>query len=62
MGRPHRSSEGGHIYHVLNRGNARMTVFDDKGDFDAFEKVLAEAVERSDTRLLAYCLLPNHWH
>jgi len=47
---------------VLNRGNARMTVFDDKGDFDAFEKVLAEAVERSDTRLLAYCLLPNHWH
>ncbi|HVA44771.1 MAG TPA: transposase [Pirellulales bacterium] len=62
MGRPHRASEGGFVYHVLNRGNAGMTVFDDQGDFDAFEKVLAEAVERTDTRLLAYCLLPNHWH
>lgn len=24
--------------------------------------MLAEAVERTATRLLAYCLLPNHWH
>ena len=32
------------------------------GDYAAFEKVLLEAVERTETRLLAYCLLPNHWH
>lgn len=50
------------MYHVSNRGNARMNLFDDRGDFDAFKKVLAEAVARADTRLLAYCLLPNHWH
>jgi putative transposase len=24
--------------------------------------VLSQAVERSQTRLLAYCVLPNHWH
>jgi putative transposase len=39
-----------------------MTIFNDDGDYEAFEKVLAQAVERTGTRLLAYCLLPNHWH
>ena len=62
MGRPHRAAEGGFVYHVLNRGNARMHIFDDERDYDAFDKILAEAVERSQTRLLAYCLMPNHWH
>jgi len=62
MGRPHRAAEGGYLYHVLNRANARMTIFRNDEDFIAFEKVLAQAVERSQTRLLAYCVLPNHWH
>ena len=62
MGRAHRAAEGGYVYHVLNRANARMTIFADAGDYEAFEKVLAEAVERTGTRLLAYTLLPNHWH
>ena len=55
MGRPHRAAEGGYVYHVLNRGNARMRVFDDDRDYDAFERLLAEAVERSEMRLLASC-------
>ena len=50
------------MYHVLNRANARMTIFDDDEDYAAFEQVLEEAVERTQTRLLAYCVLPNHWH
>jgi putative transposase len=50
------------VYHVLNRANARMRIFDDDADYEAFERVLSEAVERSQTRLLAYCLMPNHWH
>ena len=62
MGRPRRAAEGGYVYHVLNRANARMTIYDDDGDYEAFEKVLLQAVERTETRLLAYCLLPNHWH
>ncbi|HEX2474325.1 MAG TPA: transposase [Lacipirellulaceae bacterium] len=62
MGRPHRAAEGGYVYHVLNRANARMTIFENDADYEAFENVLAEAVERSETRLLAYCLMPNHWH
>jgi putative transposase len=56
MGRPQRAAEGGYVYHVLNRANARMTIFADEGDYVAFERVLGEAVERSETRLLAWCL------
>jgi putative transposase len=62
MGRPHRAAEGGYVYHVLNRANARLRIFHKDADYVAFEDVLIEAVERSNTRLLAYCLMPNHWH
>jgi putative transposase len=62
MGRPHRAAEGGLIYHVLNRANARATIFEDGGDYEGFQKVLAEAVARTEIRLLAYCVMPNHWH
>lgn len=62
MGRPLRAAEAGYVYHVLNRANARMTIFEKDEDYEAFERVLAEAVERTKTRLLAYCLMPNHWH
>ena len=62
MGRPHRAAEGGYVYHVLNRANARMTIFRNDADFETFERVLTEAIERTGTRLLSYCLMPNHWH
>jgi putative transposase len=62
MGRPKRPADGGLIYDVLNRANARMTIFEKPEDYAAFERVLEEAVERTKTRLLAYCVLPNHWH
>ena len=39
-----------------------MTIFEKDGDYEAFENILHEAVERVDMRLLAYCILPNHWH
>jgi len=62
MGRPLRAAQAGYVYHVLNRANARMTIFESPGDYEAFEHVLEQAVERTATRLLAYCVLPNHWH
>jgi len=62
MGRPKRAADGGVIYHVLNRANARMTIFEKPEDYAAFERVLEEAVERTKMRLLAYCVLSTHWH
>jgi len=50
------------VYHVLNRANARMTIFEKAEDYAAFERVLEEAVQRTKMRLLAYCVLSSHWH
>jgi putative transposase len=62
MPRPPRAAEGGLVYHVLNRANARLAIFETDEDYAAFERVLVEALARSDMRFLAYCLLPNHFH
>jgi putative transposase len=62
MPRRLRQAGGGIIYHVLNRGVGRRTLFDKPDDYEAFEKVLEEVVERTRVRLLCYCLMPNHWH
>lgn len=63
MGRPLRTALGGYVYHAWNRGNARATVFHKDGDFEAFERVLVKSLEHvPGMRLLAYCLMPNHWH
>src|SRR5438876_11827240 len=62
MPRTARAVEAGTIYHVLNRGNGRMRLFHKPADYAAFERVLAEACKRFDVMLLAYCLMPNHWH
>ena len=39
-----------------------MLVFTKDEDFNAFETVLEEAVARTGTWLLSYCLMGNHWH
>ena len=63
MPRTLRAAEAGMIYHVLNRGNGRSRIFHTAGDYQAFERVLAEALKRFPAiELLAYCLMPNHWH
>jgi putative transposase len=54
---------GGYTYHVLNRANARLPIFQKDADYAAFERILGEALEHvPGMRLLAYCLMPNHWH
>ena len=50
------------VYHVLNRANGRLRIFKKAGDFEAFERVLAEGLSRFPMRLLGYCLMSNHWH
>jgi putative transposase len=62
MSRPPRAAEGGLVYHALNRANARLPIFEDDNDYAAFERTIGEAVTRYDMRLLAYCVMPNHFH
>jgi REP-associated tyrosine transposase len=62
MPRRLRHAAGGHVYHVLNRAVGRSTLFEKAVDFEAFVRVLTEANERTPMRLLAYCIMSNHWH
>jgi putative transposase len=62
MPRTARASVGGVCYHVINRGNGRTKVFHKAEDYEAFVVLLGEAAQRASVRLLAYCLMPNHFH
>jgi putative transposase len=62
MPRSARVAPGGMVFHVLNRANARGTLFDDAGDYRAFEQCLAEVQALVPVELFCYCLMPNHWH
>ncbi|MGE3639803.1 MAG: transposase [Pirellulales bacterium] len=62
MPRPPRADEAGGLYHALNRANGRATIFRKQADFAAFERILAEGLERYAVQLFAYQLMPNHWH
>jgi putative transposase len=62
MARTARASKGGICYHVINRGNARATVFHDSTDYESFIKLIARACKRIPMRVLCYCLMPNHFH
>jgi putative transposase len=62
MPRIARALADGGVYHVLNRGNARRAVFFEAGDYRRFEALIQKARERHPLQLLAYCLMPNHFH
>jgi len=62
MPRIRRVDIGNHVYHIINRANARVQIFDNDDDYKLFESILEEATERFDMRLLAYCIMPNHFH
>ena len=63
MGRPLRVTESGLVYHVLNRRVMRLPLFQKDDDYVAFEGVLSESLKHTAApELLAWCLMPNHWH
>ena len=50
------------IYHVINRANARLPIFLKEKDYQLFESILENGREKFDMRILAYCLMSNHFH
>src|SRR5690606_25109916 len=46
----------------LNRANDRRTIFQDDADYLAFLRVIRKAQTTCPIRILAYCMMPNHWH
>ena len=62
MPRPPRTAPGGLVYHVLNRASGKRTIFESERDYLAFERILSEVQQRIPMRILAWCVMPNHWH
>jgi putative transposase len=62
MPRRPRIAPGGLVYHCLNRAVARLALFEKNEDYAGFERVLEEAARQHPMRILAYCVMPNHWH
>jgi putative transposase len=50
------------VFHVYNRAIQSTTLFAHPNDYDLFLGVIREALQRVPIRLLAYVLMPNHWH
>jgi putative transposase len=62
MPRHARMAPGGLVYHVLNRSVGKMVMFRRDADFEAFERVISQALKRYPIRILTYCIMPTHWH
>jgi putative transposase len=50
------------VYHALNRANFRSRLFKEETHYQDFLALLGESLEFVPMRILAYCLMPNHWH
>jgi len=62
MPRTGRAETGGICCHVLNRGNGQLEVFHGEEDYTGFVELIGRACDRVDMRVLAWCLMPNHFH
>ena len=62
MPRIPRGQQAGSVYHVINRGNGRATIFHKAQDYQAFLSILALAKARHPVKLFAFSLMPNHFH
>jgi putative transposase len=50
------------LFHVLNRGNHRQTLFHHEEDYALFLDLMGQACGLYAVKLWGYCLMGNHWH
>ena len=53
---------GGRVFHVMNRAVHGQLLFNGPEDYVEFLEIVARVREKVPMRILAYCLMPNHWH
>ena len=49
-------------YHVINRAVGRLQIFKTDKDYQRFIDILEEAKEKIGTQILAFTIMPDHWH
>lgn len=47
---------------MLNRGVGRMRLFGTPPDYEAFFEILGETLAKIPLRVVAFTLMPSHWH
>ena len=62
MPRRPRGATGQFTFHVINRAVEGLVLFEDSEDFRCFLSILVAGMKLFPVRMLAYCLMPNHWH
>jgi putative transposase len=62
MPRARRQHPDGVPQHIVNRGNRKARIFWEDADYLGFLAAMVAAAERTVVRVVAFCLLPNHWH
>jgi putative transposase len=62
MPRPRRYTPPDSVLHLVNRGNDRKLLFEADREYEEFLRLVAATKERCPMRVLAYCLMTNHWH
>ncbi|MBI4358276.1 MAG: transposase [Candidatus Omnitrophica bacterium] len=62
MPRKARELMDGGIYHVFNRGNNKMDLFDEPHDYECFKTRLCHVLSTFGAHLFHYCLMTNHFH
>ncbi|MBU1086259.1 MAG: transposase [Candidatus Omnitrophica bacterium] len=62
MARPIRILFKGAYYHVMNRGHRKTEIYREDADYEKFIKIIKEACEIYKVKIIAYCLMTNHYH
>ena len=52
----------GAFHHAMNRGHDGLKIFKKDDDKEFFLKLLSKNSRNLKTRILAYCLIDNHYH
>jgi putative transposase len=50
------------VVHCVNRGNDKRFLFQRAQDYEDFLRMVAWAKSRAAVRIIAYCVMANHWH
>ncbi len=57
-----RKIQKGHFYHIVNRGVEQRKIFLCEADYATFMQLLSRACEKYKVPIVAYALMPNHFH
>jgi REP element-mobilizing transposase RayT len=62
MARRKRIQDSHLVFHVMTRGNGRMTIFKDEDDHRYFLSLFSDVMQDFEIQVWNFCSMPNHTH